>query len=66
MPVKSKGKKTFANAGHIGGQIGGRSTSEPKQAAARENGKLGGRPLKPDADPKRRARYLRKKILKQN
>lgn len=42
-------------------RLGGESTSKRKQKAARENGKLGGRPPKPDAEPKRRARYEKQK-----
>jgi hypothetical protein len=30
------------------GRLGGKKTSEAKSAAARENGKLGGRPKKPN------------------
>ena len=32
--------------GRRGGKVGGKSTSAAKQAAVRENGKLGGRPKK--------------------
>jgi len=40
-------KNTFAvRIGRLGGRIGGKSTSPAKRAAARENGKLGGRPPK--------------------
>jgi len=37
---------------------GGSAKTAVKQKAAAENGKNGGRPPKPDADPKRRQRYL--------
>lgn len=37
-------KRYFAEEGRKGGQAGGKSTSEAKANAARENGKLGGRP----------------------
>jgi hypothetical protein len=33
--------------GRLGGKVGGRVKSKAKTRAARENGKLGGRPLKP-------------------
>ena len=35
-----------ATAGRLGGQVGGKSTSDAKVAASRANGKLGGRPRK--------------------
>lgn len=38
--------------GRRGGQIGGRATSPAKTAAARRNGKFGGRPRKTIAAPK--------------
>jgi len=44
--VKRKKVETFQQSGRRGGLIGGRSTSEAKTEAARENGKLGGRPRK--------------------
>jgi len=36
--------RKMAALGQIGGRVGGRSTSKAKARAARENGKLGGRP----------------------
>jgi len=39
-------RKASALFGRIGGEIGGLSKSEAKTSAARENGKLGGRPAK--------------------
>jgi len=37
--------------GRLGGQVGGKVTSEAKAAAARENGKRGGRPRKDKRQP---------------
>lgn len=37
-------KRYFAEEGRKGGQVGGKSTSKAKATAARQNGKLGGRP----------------------
>lgn len=54
---------TKSDAGRMGGTVGGASTSDAKRLAVRENGKRGGRPLKPNADPARRDRYLRSKSL---
>ena len=42
-----------ATAGRLGGQVGGKSTSDAKVAASRANGKLGGRPRK---HPKRQVK----------
>ncbi len=39
-------REHMAELGHRGGLIGGRSMSEAKRRAVRENGKLGGRPRK--------------------
>ena len=39
--------KSASALGKIGGKIGGKSTSERKRAAVRENGRLGGRPVGP-------------------
>lgn len=44
--TKSDLSKIRAVAGSAGGRVGGRSTSEAKAAAARLNGKKGGRPKK--------------------
>lgn len=41
--------------GSVGGKIGGRSRSAAKGAAARENGKLGGRPIGSRNKVKRRS-----------
>jgi general stress protein YciG len=41
-------KEWLAEIGRKGGEIGGQSTSAAKTAAARKNGKLGGRPRKED------------------
>ena len=45
MPPRKKNPHAVA-LGRLGGLKGGRSTSAAKQAAVRENGKLGGRPRK--------------------
>jgi general stress protein YciG len=39
-------KKVMREMGRKGGVVGGRSKSPAKVAAARENGKMGGRPKK--------------------
>ena len=39
--------KSASALGKKGGKIGGKSTSEKKRLAVRENGKLGGRPVGP-------------------
>lgn len=50
MPKKKRAKRPsaadFAKAAAMLGQRGGESTSPAKAAAARKNGRLGGRPLK--------------------
>jgi len=38
--------RAAVSLGRRGGKVGGKSTSAAKQAAARENGKRGGRPRK--------------------
>lgn len=44
--------KYLASIGRKGGLAGGKSQSKPKAAAARVNGKLGGRPRKNPKPPK--------------
>lgn len=47
------GKNPHAVAlGRLGGLVGGKSTSEEKAAAARTNGKKGGRPKKVTKAPR--------------
>lgn len=51
IAISSMAQMLGSFGGKIGGPIGGKSKSAAKVAAARENGKRGGRPRKISASP---------------
>lgn len=57
-------KLTKSESARLGGLATAGISTEAKAKTARMNGRKGGRPLKPTADPKRRERYLAKKLSK--